>query len=57
MKFAVTMQEVLERVIEVDAPSREEAEEKVWEMYRNEDIVLDAEDHVSTDVTQVIADE
>lgn len=42
MKYKVNVEELLSRIIEVEADSDEEAEEKVREMYRNEEIVLDA---------------
>lgn len=44
MKYKVNVEELLSRIIKVEADSDEEAEEKVREMYRNEEIVLDAED-------------
>lgn len=44
MKYKVNVEELLSRIVEVEADSDEEAEEKVREMYRNEEIVLDAED-------------
>lgn len=44
MKYKVNIEELLSRIVEVEADSDEEAEEKVREMYRNEEIVLDAED-------------
>ena len=44
MKYKVNVEELLSRIVEVEADSDEEAEEKVREMYKNEEIVLDAED-------------
>ena len=44
MKYKVNVEELLSRIIEVEADSEEEAEDKVREMYMNEDIVLDASD-------------
>lgn len=44
MKYKVNVEELLSRIVEVEADSDEEAEDKVREMYRNEEIVLDAED-------------
>ena len=44
MKYKVNVEELLSRIVEVEAENKEEAEEKVREMYMNEDIVLDASD-------------
>lgn len=44
MKYKVKVEETLSRIIEVEAKDKEEAEEKVVEMYMNEDIVLDSSD-------------
>ena len=43
-KYEVEVQEVLSRVVEVEAKNESEAIEKVKEMYKDEDIVLDYED-------------
>ncbi len=48
MKYNVTIQEILERTVEVEADSKQEAESIVREKYRHSDIVLDAGDHVET---------
>ena len=39
-----------EKVIEVEAPSREEAIKEVEMMYYNEEIILDAEDFASKEI-------
>ena len=44
MIYKVNVEELLSRIVEVEADSDKEAEYKVREMYRNEKIVLDAED-------------
>ena len=44
MKYKVNVEELLSRIVEVEAENGEEAEEKVKEMYMNEEIVLDASD-------------
>ena len=44
MKYKVNVEELLSRIVEVEAENKEEAEEKVREMYMNEEIVLDASD-------------
>ena len=48
--FKIEVQEFLSRIIEVEANSSDEAISKVQEMYRNEEIVLDSEDFVSTEI-------
>lgn len=48
MKYKVNVEELLSRIVEVEAEN-EEAEEKVREMYMNEDIVLDASDFQSVE--------
>lgn len=52
-KFVVTVEELLQHEVVVECNSREEAEEKFWEMYRAEDIVLDSGDYVATEVVEV----
>lgn len=49
MKFKVNVEELLSRVVEVDADNEEEAENLVEEMYKNQEIILDADDLVSTE--------
>ena len=44
MKYKVNVEELLSRIVEVEDENEEEAEEKVKEMYMNEEIVLDASD-------------
>lgn len=44
MKYRVNVEEILSRVIEVGADSPEDAEYKAEQMYKNEEVVLDAED-------------
>ena len=38
MKYKVNVEELLSRIVEVEVENEEEAEEKVREMYMNEDI-------------------
>ena len=47
MKYKVNVEELLSRIVEVEAENEEETEEKVREMYMNEEIVLDASDFQS----------
>ena len=49
MKYKVNVEELLSRIVEVEVENEEEAEEKVKEMYMNEDIVLDASDFQSVE--------
>ena len=49
MKYKVDVEELLSKIVEVEAANEEEAEEKVREMYINEDIVLDASDYQSVE--------
>lgn len=49
MKYKVNVEELLSRIVEVEAENEEEAEIKVREMYMNEDIVLDASDFQSVE--------
>jgi len=49
VKYEINVEELLSRIVEVEADSEDEAEEKVREMYRNEDIVLDASDFQSVE--------
>ena len=45
-KYKVCVQEVLEKVIEVEAASESDAIDIVMEMYHNEEVVLDSSDFV-----------
>lgn len=49
MKFVVTIEETLEKAIEIDAENPFEAISKVQRMYADEEIVLSADDFVSTE--------
>lgn len=49
MKYKVNVEELLSRIVEVEADSDEEAEDKVREMYKNEEIILDASDFQSVE--------
>lgn len=48
-KYLVEITETLQKQITVSANSREEAEQKVKERYRKEDIVLTEGDYIDTD--------
>ena len=47
-KYLVEITETLQKQITITASSREEAEQKGKEKYRNEEIVLDENDYVDT---------
>jgi hypothetical protein len=47
--FEIEIREVLSRVIKVTSKTQTDAILKVQEMYRNEEIVLDAGDYISTE--------
>lgn len=49
-KYNIKVIETLERDVEVDAKTAEEAVADVQEQYDNEDIVLDYNDHVGTEI-------
>lgn len=51
--FKIEVQELLARVIEVDADSLDEAISKVEEMYKKEEIVLDYDDLSKRDILPV----
>ena len=53
MKIKVEVTEILQRIIEVEANDLKDAIDKVEEMYRNEDIVLDYSDYISTEIKVV----
>ena len=50
MKYKVRIQETLERMVEVEATSPQEAELAVRQMYHNCVIVLDDSDYVETKI-------
>jgi len=48
--FKIEIQEFLSRIIEVEAETKDEAISKVRELYRKEEIVLDSDDYVTTEI-------
>ncbi len=48
--YKVTVTETLQRTITVNAEDELDAVQKVKDMYNNEEIVLDSEDHINTDI-------
>ena len=49
MLYEVTIKEILSRTYTVEAKSRLDALDQIREQYNNCEIVLDSNDHVSTD--------
>ncbi|MGE5495547.1 MAG: DpnD/PcfM family protein [Burkholderiales bacterium] len=49
--YSVEITETLQRVIDVDADSPDDAIEKVRKQYLNQEIVLDSSDYVDTDIS------
>ena len=58
-KFKVIITETLERAVEVTAPDEERAMEIIFDQYRDEEIVLNADDYVDTafDIVKVEGDD
>ena len=48
-KFVVEVTETLQRQVEIEADNEQEALQKVKELYRDEEIVLDWQDFVGND--------
>ena len=53
MKYEVEITETLQRSVEIEAASAEDAERLVRAAYRAGDIVLDAEDCMGVEITAV----
>ena len=52
MRYKIEIRELLSRVVEIEASSAEEATDIVKEMYRREEIVLDGDDYLSTEIDE-----
>ena len=50
--FKIEIQEFLSKIIEIEASNAEEAVSKVKDMYRKEEIVLDSENYVTTEIEE-----
>jgi hypothetical protein len=48
--FKIEVKETLSRIIEIEANSADEAFSKIQDLYKKEEIVLDADDYVETEV-------
>ena len=55
-KYKVTITETLQKEIEVEASSKEEAIYQIKQQYKNEKIVLTADDYVYTDFNVIFQD-
>lgn len=51
MNYYVTISELLEREIEIEANSVEEAHEEAFRKYKEQEIVLNADDYQGTEIT------
>jgi hypothetical protein len=51
--YKIEIKETLSRTIEIEAASMDEAFLVVKEMYQSEEIMLGAEDHISTDFIEL----
>jgi len=57
MEYQVTIKETLSRVLRIDSSSAKEAVDRVWELYRNEEVVLDYSDLTFCDVFTDVSEE
>lgn len=53
-KFKVEVQEVLSRIVEIEAKNVDDAILKVKKRYQNEEIVLDSDDFVSNEIVEYV---
>jgi hypothetical protein len=49
--YTIAITETLIKLIDVEAESETEAIDRVKKLYRNQEIILDAEDHIDTEIT------
>lgn len=52
-KFKINIKEVLEREVEIIADTEEEAIERIYSKYNNEEIVLDEADYVGSPIIKI----
>lgn len=50
-KYRIEVTEVLNRIVETEAESEDDAVEMVRQMYRNCEIVLDASDYIEIEIS------
>ena len=53
-KYRIEVQEFLSRIIDIEAGSIDEAIVKIKEMYKNEEIILDNNDYVATEIEEYL---
>lgn len=51
--FKIEVKETLSRIIEIEANSNEEALFKIEDLYKKQDIVLDADDFIETEFLKI----
>lgn len=51
-KFKIEITETLQRIIDIEANSLDDAVIEISEQYRNEKIVLDSSDYIKTDIVE-----
>lgn len=51
--FKIEIQEFLSTIVEIEAENVNEAVSKVKALYRNEEIVLDSNDYVTTKISEI----
>lgn len=51
--FKIEVKEILSRIIEIEANSNEEALLKIEDLYKKQEIVLDANDFVATEFHKI----
>ena len=51
MKVKVEITETLQRIVEIEAENDSEAIERANELYSKRQIVLDADDHINTEIS------
>lgn len=49
-KYQISVKEILEKIVEVEAESVADAIDKVHDMYYNEEVVLDSSDYKDTEI-------
>ncbi|MFZ4797312.1 MAG: DpnD/PcfM family protein [Bacteroidia bacterium] len=50
--FKIEIQEFLSNIVEIEAENISDAISKVKELHRNEEIVLDSDDYVTTEIKE-----
>lgn len=50
--FKIEVQEFLSRIVEIEAKNMDEAITRVKEMYQKEEIVLDSDDYITTEINE-----